>query len=355
MALKLSWKDKPILGHTKFQVNLKDIISKRDNSEYKSGDSIRSDFIKVGDYNATVQIYPFGCKPDSNDWSIYLYFIPKSNDISVEFTVRCGDDMLRFNKDAKGWTEAASWGWKQAFTQSQIIEEKCIFVEIKIFDEEQLQSKKPINYCKLYKTQQKLFYENSKNHGDITLIIQKEQIDDNVIQQQKRRRINEDDIMDNDDAIDHYDNNEEMKVSGNILKSSSKVFAGMLEHEFKENNESRIVITAINTKDVDDMYYYICTNELRKDVNPITLIKLAHLYDLKSLFHACSNRISYTLSVDNYIEAANAFNRYEIAHKYHKLVEFGKKHLKQIEKKDNFNNLAFSFKFGILGWRPSED
>ncbi len=107
----------------------------------------------------------------------------------------------------------------------------------------------------------------------------------------------------------------------------------------------------MDKQDVDDMYYYICTDKLRNKVNAIRLIKLAHLYDLSSLFSACANRIFTELSVDNFIESANAFNRYGIENHYVELTEFGKQNLIEIQKQENFQDLSFEFKYGVLGWR----
>lgn len=342
MALEVEHIAKPILGQCKLHFDLTDIISKRQNDGYKTGEKVTSDKFKVGEYNVTFSMYPKGMNDESKEhWPVFLKLSQKAENASVEFTIHCdGDENYKMKLEGPVQIFKQGRGWPKAFTSLEVINSKSFIVEITIFDEES-QSQHPYNYTKPYSKQQELFYENSKKNGDVTLIIQEEQIDVETEPKRKEHTNN----------VNIGDNDTEMKVSSLALMSASHVFAGMFNHEFKENNDKKITIQAINKKDVDDMYFYIVTNQLRDNVNPITLIKLAHLYDLTSLFRACANKIITELSIDNYISSANTFNRYSIESQYDKIIEFGKKNLKEIEKKDNFQDLSFAFKFGVLGYK----
>merc|ERR1712062_841217 len=104
----------------------------------------------------------------------------------------------------------------------------------------------------------------------------------------------------------------------------------------KEIEEGVIEIHAENAKDVDDMIYYIMVHDLRKDASPLTLIKLAHLYQLPTLLNACSARITQELTHRNFIESVNTFHRYEIEDGYEELVRFGRVNYRCVKNKSGF-------------------
>lgn len=80
----------------------------------------------------------------------------------------------------------------------------------------------------------------------------------------------------------------------------------------------------------------------------LKLIKLAHIYELKGLFVACCTRIIGELSVQNFVESFQVFNRYEIQQGFDDLVQFGKENLSELQRLDSFNELPYLFRFGHL-------
>merc|ERR1739844_310980 len=96
------------------------------------------------------------------------------------------------------------------------------------------------------------------------------------------------------------------------------------------------------------MIFFITVHELRRGANARTLIKLAHLYEVKGLLEACRLRIVETLTVTNFVESVQIFNKYELKEGYAKLVEFGKRYLKDIKDGEEYDKLPFHFKFGVL-------
>jgi len=191
--------------------------------------------------------------------------------------------------------------------------------------------------------QQRLkMYENSKKYGDITLRIigvqeQKEE------PSRKRRKIDKKHSIGIGESEDVT-----IKTSSIALRSASAVFESMMSSNMKEKEEGIIEIHAANVKDVDDMLYYIMVQDLRQDVDPLSLIKLAHLYQLTTLFNACSARMAQTLRYDNFIETAKTFERYEIKDGYDHLIQFGRDHIHEIKQWDGFKDLPFSLKYGLL-------
>merc|ERR1711951_133735 len=128
-------------------------------------------------------------------------------------------------------------------------------------------------------------------------------------------------MQDGGDSDDNDTNDPvSVKVSGIILRSASSVFESMLDSEMKEKKEKIIEIHADSVADVEDMIYYIICHDLRRGAHALSLIKLAHLYQLSALLDACVMRILDELDDDNFVESANLFNRYEIEDGYDDIV-----------------------------------
>lgn len=192
--------------------------------------------------------------------------------------------------------------------------------------------------AEMFRKQQISVYENSKKYGDITLRIICDEKDIPTEPPRKRRRLEkEQDGEKENGAVS-------MQVSGIILRSASTVFESMLENEMKEKKEKIIEIHADNVGDVDDLIYYVCCRSLRQGARVLSLIKLAHLYQLNALFDACVMRILKELNGDNFVESANLFNRYEIKDGYDEIVEFGRQPWGRIK---NYKNLCYAFRCAI--------
>eukprot|EP00483_Globobulimina_turgida_P009369 UN09388 len=162
--------------YSKLRFDLSDIIQKLQNEEYKTGDKIKSPKFSIGDYTATFSVYPAGDRETSVTYcSVYLDLSSKSNNAHVEFIVHCDAAMISFTYPIQIFKGGR--GWSKAFKNHTVVssDSKCFIVEIKIFDDDK-QLAKPYNFNHSYSKQQELFYKNSKENGDIILVIQKEQI-----------------------------------------------------------------------------------------------------------------------------------------------------------------------------------
>merc|ERR1712154_681903 len=71
---------------------------------------------------------------------------------------------------------------------------------------------------------------------------------------------------DEDDDIEILSGNE-IKASSILLQSASPVFNNILSNDMREKQEKTIKVHAKTVKDVDDMIYFMATNQLRQDSN----------------------------------------------------------------------------------------
>eukprot|EP01084_Bolivina_argentea_P276479 471757_1 len=210
---------------------------------------------------------------------------------------------------------------------------------------------------KSFQTQLHSMYKLSQLNGDITLSIVVNNSDDNdgltiYTPPNKKRKLmdNKYDINTNNDVSTGMDENvQTMKVSSIILQSGSKVFHQMLANNMMEKKEKKITVFAESMQDVDDMIYFMVTNILRKNANALSLIRLAHYYEIERLVMACLNRMIETLSVSTFCTVVSTFDRYSIEHGYNTLVEFGKKNVKEIRAHPSFGDLSHAFKCIVLG------
>merc|ERR1712228_667725 len=162
--------------------------------------------------------------------------------------------------------------------------------------------------------------------------------------------INSDNTNSNGDLEqgDDKEHENKMKVSSLILRSSSIVFDRMLSANMKEKEESKIVIHAQRIADVDDLYYFMCTNILRSTANSLTLIHLAKYYEMDGLFDKVVNKLIKSVSIGNFAKAIRIFDRYEIVKGYDLLIDFAKKNADELKKSPNFDAIPHSFKCAVL-------
>merc|ERR1712014_562499 len=75
-----------------------------------------------------------------------------------------------------------------------------------------------------------------------------------------------------DENKDGLDEDGNIIVSSIILRSASSVFDRMLTANMMEKKEKTIVVHAESVQDVEDLYYFMCTNTLRPKADPLSLI-----------------------------------------------------------------------------------
>lgn len=191
-------------------------------------------------------------------------------------------------------------------------------------------------------------FEDSKKHGDLTLLIFEEnkEYDDELMTNPlnaKRRRIGDEGQSSSDAISTQSKEPSHMRTYSSVLRSASSVFEAELDKMKGKRQKYTLDIRAVNVEDVDDMLLYLMVGHLRKEANPRTLIRIAHLYKLKGLFAACSERIISDLTVDTFMESLAVINRYEIEHVLDRLIKFGKEHMTELQALESFNDLPFTF------------
>eukprot|EP01084_Bolivina_argentea_P024465 45575_1 len=113
----------------------------------------------------------------------------------------------------------------------------------------------------------------------------------------------------------------------------------------REKQEKRIAIHANSVQDVDDLLYFMCTNQLRYNCDPLHLVQLAHYYEMDRLFSECIRKLRETVSINNFVEIVKIFDKYEVTNGYESLIEFGKNNLTKLQKMNSFQQLSHCFRF----------
>ncbi|XP_054720622.1 speckle-type POZ protein B-like [Uloborus diversus] len=102
--------------------------------------------------------------------------------------------------------------------------------------------------------------------------------------------------------LDNY----EFPVHKVILRSRSKVFEAMFEHDMQENRQHTVDLVDMEPDTVKDMLRYIYCGKVRQ-LSPKAALNLyiaADRYDLQELVLHCRKIILSTLSVDNLCEVS---------------------------------------------------
>ena len=194
-----------------------------------------------------------------------------------------------------------------------------------------------------FETQVESLYSLSKCNGDLTLII----VPLNGENKGSQRPTNKKhfDINSKDASKMKYSS---MKVLSVVLMAASPVFKNVLGNVKGEGNPERIQIVAPGEKDVDDLYYFMCTNKLRLDTNAMNMIQMAHYFQMKRLFEMTVQKLIKDVTIDNFVQTVKLFDEYHIVSGYHKLVDFGLTQINVLRKRPDFDDLPHSFKYGAL-------
>ena len=138
-------------------------------------------------------------------------------------------------------------------------------------------------------------------------------------------------------------------MSSLILQRRSEVFKGMLDNNFMEKKDKTIKVKCKEIKDVKDLIYYLCVNELPENVNIFNIIQLAHFYQFNQLYSLCLSEMIRNISVDNYINTHKIFDKYEVKNGFATILLFGKKNIDKIKEQDGFEDLSFSTRVCLGG------
>ena len=213
--------------------------------------------------------------------------------------------------------------------------------------------------------QLKAIYELSKQEGDIVIKVKPPSTHTDELYEpaKKKRKLNDNDNHNhnNDDGNDEDDdlglendkNGDSMELisiraSSIVLKSASPVFKSILSHDMMEKQTKEIEMIAECDKDVDNLLYFICTNQLREESNLGNILKLAHYYQIGRLFNLICDKLVNRIKIKNFVETVNIFEQYSVSRGYDKLIEFALDNCEDIRILNNFKDLPHSFKYGVL-------
>ena len=197
----------------------------------------------------------------------------------------------------------------------------------------------------------------SRKNGDITLVVRVNQNADDegesdlYVPPSKKQKRNHNKNENNLDSNSNHNNESELKMSSMILRTASPVFDSMLSsrNNMLESQQKKIIVHAKSVKDVEDMLWFMSTNKLKSDCNALSLIQLAHFYQMELLVSACANRMIQSLSIKNCIAIITIFDKYGIEQGYERLIDFAKENINKLKKADNYSQLSHAFRCGILG------
>eukprot|EP01084_Bolivina_argentea_P086064 155567_1 len=248
--------------------------------------------------------------PEYNDYFFSLCIV-------VKYTCEIYDPVKEF---------ADGLGWEELDDYETLERCKKIQVNIRISHENYPQP------SQTFEQQLEKMFINSKQTGDTKLVIKIQNDDDDsesynlYCPPRKKQKINESNNNNKNSAkkkdeksesLDENDNEDEyIFTNSSILKSASVVFERMLNINMKEKRENKIVVYAKDKHDVGHLVHFMYTNALRVDANVFNLIHMAHYYEMDRLFWECTKRLVNNISVENYVETINIFNKYEIEYGY---------------------------------------
>lgn len=220
-----------------------------------------------------------------------------------------------------------------------------IFVEITIYS---LDTETEVDAQSEYIEQQRNLYETCEDYGDLTITIHEPASEVSSEPPRKRRRS----ARLNSNARKTGAKIGEIKASSLILRSASDVFKAeitRIKAELSSDDDELLPLDIIANRkeDVEDVLFYIVTNDLKETADPLAVITLAEHYNLNALKLACAMRIIGELRVDNFVESQVVFSKYEIQNGYSELVEFGRRNYEEIEQLRAFNDLSFDFRQSI--------
>ena len=174
----------------------------------------------------------------------------------------------------------------------------------------------------------------SEREGDVTLVVNIEETQFEQLYSPPAKKQKAEDV--------------EIKVSSVILRSASVVFDSMLKNGMREQNEKKIEIVAKSVDDVRALTYFMCTGELPFKRNALNLMQLAHYYQMDGLFEQCENEAIRTVSVKNFFEALNVFEKYQNTKACNALIEFAKKNKVRLKKSNGCDKIPFVLKCALF-------
>lgn len=196
-------------------------------------------------------------------------------------------------------------------------------------------------------------YRIGLESGDISLVVHI--VDEEEKRPpQKRRKLNDGTSDESVSGLSQDSNSNKssrpvVKVSSAILRAASPVFDQMLTTDMKEKESNEIIINAQSVKDVDNLVYFMCTNKLRDDADPRHLFPFGHMYQMDRLMEYSAKKIVETVTVASYVQTVHLLEKYGLESELQSLAKFGKSHVAELEKQDDFDTLSSSHRVFALG------
>ena len=100
-------------------------------------------------------------------------------------------------------------------------------------------------------------------------------------------------------------------------------------------------------QDVENLVYFMHTNELKDGTDALALIPLAHMYQMDKLLWICTQAIMRDVSCDNLQHTLQIVEKYNFADGFATLVDYGKENIDELKERSDYNDLSVAFRYLI--------
>lgn len=305
----------------------------------------KTEYFQLADFSICIKIYPKGCggvsRPETQ-FPFGFYFQVESkvkeDTRKIYVEMHCGERSFRMTESVSEF-EGDGFGWHSTFKIEEIKKNPIIDLTLRLIHNDY----PPVS--QQFEEQLDNLYDLCCKEGDLTLkIADVAKEDEESLQSppRKKRKLN-------DGTGNPEISSSTVRFSSLMLRSASKVFDRMLSTEMMEKQENEIIIHAKDIADVEHLLYFVVTNRLKATANALSIILLAHYFEIDRLFYRCVDQIVEGINVDNFVETVQIFNKFEIHEGLAAVVKFGKKHIKEIQQCDDFTELPHTFRCLALG------
>lgn len=309
----------------------------------------------IDDLKVSFTIYPKGdATNDLSEGWISLYAkicnVSKDDRRYVDFNLHHEQSNTSRSMRRRASEYCSGYGWSKAIRRKDLGESSKIQVEFCLHHDVAF-GHPSIKTMPSLKDQYQKQYEICIKSGDIKIRVITPSGDNcSDSPPRKRRKLNRKcKSKKNPSALDGDEQENVVRVSSCILRAASPVFDQMMASEMKESQENEIEIQSKSLDDVSHLVYFMCTNELRRDADTLNVIALAHMYQMERLFWKCAEKISKTVTVQNFVQTVKTLNKYDIEQGFPMVVAFGKENIEKLKNRDDFPTLSCAFRRMILG------
>ncbi|XP_055840544.1 protein roadkill-like [Episyrphus balteatus] len=303
--------------------------------QHKTGEALRSSTFSAGcDHESKwcLRLYPKGDSADSKDYiALYVEVTDKlrKSGLLARFTLsildahrqktnQAGENMEYINfkngSEARGYPKYISRGFLLNEANGLVPGNRLtIFCEVQILSDS-------VNTCGR-KIQRKFEVPECSIGDDFCELLDSEKFSDVTL------------------AVGEY----EFQAHKNILSARSDVFAAMFEHDMKEQQSNRVVITDVDHVVLQELLHFIYTGRA-PNISEMasSLLVAADKYALEQLKVLCEEALFSGLSIETAAETLVLADFYAAEQLKRNTIEFINSHAKEVIETNEWKNMVLS-------------